>query len=149
VHCIARTVLYSALRSKRNEPQSLPGPQWLPRAKLAWLGYHGAELAWLGYTPERFQLSLTLHYTRPRQPLTYSQETSLFGCLLQLLSALKYLNEQSPRIIHYDLKPANLLLCKGEVCVRGCVLACINCVYAVRAYGVPIEKLTQRIRVDT
>ena len=34
---------------------------------------------------------------------------------LQLFQALKYLDEQSERVIHYDLKPHNILLNSGEV----------------------------------
>ena len=36
--------------------------------------------------------------------------------LLQVVSALKYLNEIKPPIIHYDLKPGNILLTEGNVC---------------------------------
>jgi tousled-like kinase len=35
---------------------------------------------------------------------------------LQVVSALKYLNEIKPPIIHYDLKPGNILLTEGNVC---------------------------------
>lgn len=33
--------------------------------------------------------------------------------LLQVVSALRYLAERRPPIIHYDLKPANILLQSG------------------------------------
>ena len=33
----------------------------------------------------------------------------------QLLSAIKYLNEQEPKIIHYDLKPQNILFTKSRI----------------------------------
>ena len=33
----------------------------------------------------------------------------------QMLGAVKYLNEQTPRIIHYDLKPQNILFTKGMI----------------------------------
>ncbi len=33
----------------------------------------------------------------------------------QLLSALAYLNRSKPKIIHYDLKPQNIMLHKGVV----------------------------------
>lgn len=33
----------------------------------------------------------------------------------QLLSAVKYLNEQDPKIIHYDLKPQNILFTKNRM----------------------------------
>jgi tousled-like kinase len=33
--------------------------------------------------------------------------------IMQLVSALRYLNEIRPPIIHYDLKPANILLSSG------------------------------------
>jgi len=33
----------------------------------------------------------------------------------QIFSGLKYLNEQKRNIIHYDLKPGNILFCNGEV----------------------------------
>lgn len=32
------------------------------------------------------------------------------------MSALKYLNEIKPPVIHYDLKPGNILLTEGNVC---------------------------------
>lgn len=35
---------------------------------------------------------------------------------LQVVSALKYLNEIKPPVIHYDLKPGNILLTEGNVC---------------------------------
>lgn len=35
---------------------------------------------------------------------------------VQVVSALKYLNEIKPPIIHYDLKPGNILLTEGNVC---------------------------------
>lgn len=34
----------------------------------------------------------------------------------QVVSALKYLNEIKPPVIHYDLKPGNILLTEGNVC---------------------------------
>lgn len=36
--------------------------------------------------------------------------------IMQVVSALKYLNEIKPPIIHYDLKPGNILLTEGNVC---------------------------------
>ena len=33
----------------------------------------------------------------------------------QIFAGLKYLNEQPEKIIHYDLKPHNILLNNGEV----------------------------------
>jgi tousled-like kinase len=33
----------------------------------------------------------------------------------QILSALKYMNSQKTRIIHYDLKPQNIIFHKGEL----------------------------------
>jgi tousled-like kinase len=37
------------------------------------------------------------------------------GILIQVFSALRYMNEGNRRIIHYDLKPANLILDQGIV----------------------------------
>ncbi|XP_018564593.1 serine/threonine-protein kinase tousled-like 2 isoform X8 [Anoplophora glabripennis] len=36
--------------------------------------------------------------------------------IMQVVSALKYLNEIKPPVIHYDLKPGNILLTEGNVC---------------------------------
>lgn len=40
----------------------------------------------------------------------------IFYFAFQVVSALKYLNEIKPPIIHYDLKPGNILLTEGNVC---------------------------------
>ena len=38
------------------------------------------------------------------------------GIIIQVVSALHYLSQQKQRIIHYDLKPANILIVRpGEV----------------------------------
>lgn len=39
-----------------------------------------------------------------------------FFFAFQVVSALKYLNEIKPPVIHYDLKPGNILLTEGNVC---------------------------------
>ena len=36
--------------------------------------------------------------------------------ITQVVSALKYLNEIKPPVIHYDLKPGNILLSNGSIC---------------------------------
>lgn len=36
--------------------------------------------------------------------------------ITQVVSALKYLNEIKPPVIHYDLKPGNILLSNGNIC---------------------------------
>ncbi|XP_065206529.1 serine/threonine-protein kinase tousled-like 2 isoform X2 [Planococcus citri] len=36
--------------------------------------------------------------------------------VMQVVSALKYLNDIKPPVIHYDLKPGNILLTEGSVC---------------------------------
>uniref|UniRef100_T1JAB8 Protein kinase domain-containing protein n=1 Tax=Strigamia maritima TaxID=126957 RepID=T1JAB8_STRMM len=36
--------------------------------------------------------------------------------VMQVVSALKYLNEIKPPVIHYDLKPGNILLSSGSAC---------------------------------
>ncbi|KAJ8686809.1 hypothetical protein QAD02_022603 [Eretmocerus hayati] len=36
--------------------------------------------------------------------------------IMQVVSGLKYLNEIKPPVIHYDLKPGNILLTEGSVC---------------------------------
>lgn len=33
----------------------------------------------------------------------------------QVLAALHYMSHQSPKIIHYDLKPSNIIFHKGEI----------------------------------
>lgn len=53
-----------------------------------------------------------------------SEYLKLNGCIpekeakliiTQILSGLKYLNEHTPKIIHYDLKPQNILFHNGEI----------------------------------
>lgn len=51
-------------------------------------------------------------YLRSQQTLTEREARSIIS---QVVSGLKYLSEQRKRIIHYDLKPGNILLHKGEV----------------------------------
>ena len=41
----------------------------------------------------------------------------------QTVSALRYLNEIKPPVIHYDLKPG---LCKCCVCLSVCLLVCLS-----------------------
>jgi serine/threonine protein kinase len=40
----------------------------------------------------------------------------MYFFIFKVVSALKYLNEIKPPIIHYDLKPGNILLTEGNVC---------------------------------
>ncbi|SPR00886.1 unnamed protein product (mitochondrion) [Plasmodiophora brassicae] len=42
-------------------------------------------------------------------------ERSARCIMMQIFSGLKYLNSQHPRIVHYDLKPGNILFHKGEI----------------------------------
>lgn len=51
-------------------------------------------------------------YLKQRHVLSDREARSI---IMQLFSALKYLNELTPPIIHYDLKPANILLEDGNV----------------------------------
>ena len=38
------------------------------------------------------------------------------GIIIQVVSALKYLSDQKQKVIHYDLKPANIIFVRpGEV----------------------------------
>lgn len=48
--------------------------------------------------------------------LTSFLTNKLIFSIFQVVSALKYLNEIKPPIIHYDLKPGNILLTEGNVC---------------------------------
>lgn len=52
------------------------------------------------------------HYLKKHKNLTEKESKSL---LQQIFSGLKYMNEQQERIIHFDLKPHNILLNNGEV----------------------------------
>lgn len=51
-------------------------------------------------------------YLRMHQSLSEREARSIIA---QVVSGLVYLSEQHKRIIHYDLKPGNILLHKGEV----------------------------------
>ena len=42
-------------------------------------------------------------------------EKEAHSILVQLMSAMKYMNELKDPIIHYDLKPANILYFKGQI----------------------------------
>lgn len=45
----------------------------------------------------------------------YLSEKEAKLIIYQILSGLKYLNEREERIIHFDLKPQNILFHKGEI----------------------------------
>lgn len=51
-------------------------------------------------------------YLRERKTLCEREARAIIG---QVFSGLLYLSQPGLRIIHYDLKPANILLCKGKV----------------------------------
>lgn len=51
-------------------------------------------------------------YLKEREFLTEKEARVIIH---QVFSGLKYLNEQKQKVIHYDLKPANILFHKGEV----------------------------------
>lgn len=51
-------------------------------------------------------------YLRKRQTLSEKEARCI---IMQVFSGLKYLNEQKQKIIHYDLKPGNILFDHGEV----------------------------------
>lgn len=59
-------------------------------------------------TNVRFVCFLFQHKTIP--------EREARSIIMQVVSALKYLNEIKPPVIHYDLKPGNILLTEGNVC---------------------------------
>jgi tousled-like kinase len=52
------------------------------------------------------------NYLKKHKTLTEKEAKAL---ILQIFSGLKYMNEQKERIIHFDLKPHNILLNNGEV----------------------------------
>jgi tousled-like kinase len=51
-------------------------------------------------------------YLKTHKTLTEREARTIIG---QVFSGLRYLNEQKQRIIHYDLKPGNILFHDGEV----------------------------------
>uniref|UniRef100_A0A8C2YXE3 Protein kinase domain-containing protein n=1 Tax=Cyclopterus lumpus TaxID=8103 RepID=A0A8C2YXE3_CYCLU len=48
--------------------------------------------------------------------LEFCEEKEARSIVMQIVSALRYLNEIKPPIIHYDLKPGNILLVDGTAC---------------------------------
>ncbi|XP_061565167.1 serine/threonine-protein kinase tousled-like 2 isoform X2 [Cololabis saira] len=52
-------------------------------------------------------------YLKQNKSLTEKEGRSI---VMQLVNALKYLNQIRPPIIHYDLKPGNILLVNGTAC---------------------------------
>jgi tousled-like kinase len=42
-------------------------------------------------------------------------EREALSIMMQVFAGLRYLSEQSNSVIHYDLKPANILFHSGEV----------------------------------
>ncbi|KAM9424553.1 serine/threonine-protein kinase tousled-like 2 isoform 2-T2 [Pholidichthys leucotaenia] len=52
-------------------------------------------------------------YLKQNKSMTEKEGRSI---VMQLVNALKYLNEIRPPIIHYDLKPGNILLVNGTAC---------------------------------
>ena len=51
--------------------------------------------------------------------------------MVQTVSALKYLNEIKPPIIHYDLKPGQLIMTACLFCVCSCVARCLVVLFVV------------------
>ncbi|KAL3967775.1 glycerol-3-phosphate dehydrogenase [Sarotherodon galilaeus] len=52
-------------------------------------------------------------YLKQNKSMTEKEGRSI---VMQLVNALKYLNQIQPPIIHYDLKPGNILLVNGTAC---------------------------------
>ncbi|XP_076857029.1 serine/threonine-protein kinase tousled-like 2 [Brachyhypopomus gauderio] len=52
-------------------------------------------------------------YLKQHKLMTEKEARSI---VLQIVNALKYLNEIHPPVIHYDLKPGNILLVNGTAC---------------------------------
>ncbi|XP_014889407.1 serine/threonine-protein kinase tousled-like 2 isoform X3 [Poecilia latipinna] len=52
-------------------------------------------------------------YLKQNKSMTEKEGRSI---IMQLVNALKYLNQIRPPIIHYDLKPGNILLVNGTAC---------------------------------
>lgn len=66
--------------------------------------------------PEREARSIIMQVSTLHSYSCYpgANDSVPFHC--QVVSALKYLNEIKPPVIHYDLKPGNILLTEGNVC---------------------------------
>ena len=54
------------------------------------------------------------------QPMLTEREAK--AIVTQILHGLRYLNEQKRPVIHYDLKPGNILFSGGEVKITGIFL---------------------------
>ena len=54
-----------------------------------------------------------LYYYLKKNKVLPEKEAKLL--IKQILHALKYMNSQKTRIIHYDLKPQNIIFHKGEL----------------------------------
>lgn len=66
--------------------------------------------------PEREARSIIMQVSGEMSKEGRTTNTFINLLSLQVVSALKYLNEIKPPVIHYDLKPGNILLTEGNVC---------------------------------
>jgi len=53
------------------------------------------------------------HYLKQQNKISENEAKTI---IMQIVQALKYLNELDKPVIHYDLKPGNILLADGSVC---------------------------------
>lgn len=81
-----------------------------------------ALIPWLNVGLFVFRFCTVLEYCEGNDLDFYLKQHKLMSekearsIIMQIVNALKYLNKRKPPVIHYNLKPGNILLVDGTAC---------------------------------